>query len=244
MITLIAVEDADEEADVLRNVGLLRGHFNTPVAPVLNRSGLPTRVAEALRACGVETSIERLTATPSSEELSAGVVPDDFSEWPRAVYASDGVDRGAAQLAAGLCGTTPLPISSLSVEQLRSLPGDNRNVLLLVNPEEARARDILSALEVTAAEKIGVGVVYALDPLEARFVILKSLLVGSLDGRGLYSVLTTSYYVAKPSLDAPRSLGRMDDTEGRGRLFQKDQDVLLLSGHSDPLDASLGGGLI
>jgi hypothetical protein len=166
----------------------------------------------------------------ASQAAPAGAPAIRWPELPGAVLASVGVAPDVLALAAGLCGVEPGWLASLP----EGLPA---TALVLVNPEVAELSDVAPALAQLANQGVHVGMLYTLDPVESRLAILKSLLLDRYEGNGTYTVLFAD---PDPSADdGPASLKYASSPEGR-RRFSLPQDLVLLNGHANPLDAAMG----
>jgi hypothetical protein len=235
--TLLLVESFEAERDVLTKIEAGGCACAGPVAPVLNRCGLPERLRAALEAAGHQVLVRR----PETGLLSkpAGTAAPTAMRRPLRIYISPGVDGGLAWLAAALCQTKPLSLPGGAV--LRESESASA-ALVLVRTDATSVNDTAAGLAALSAAGIRIGLVLVADPIEARYAVLKALLADHVAGIGAFALLA-------PQLPAARAAGVPDclcDSDlARGpELFRAPHDVLLLSGHATPIDASFGRSLI
>jgi hypothetical protein len=241
-VTLIIVESVEDEAFILKDLSLWTSEPGTVVAPVLNQGGLPRRLLDALRASRVPVNAIGLDRLSNGREAGRGAQPLNVRDRPGAVLLTAGVDAAIASLAASLCGTEPLALDASPADLLAAVPADNRTALLLFNPESARAQSVLAALAALARAGVQVGIIYCMEPLDARFMLLKSLLVGRVEAVGRYAFITGER-ASFPEGQAPGWFGHAESKDTL-QLFERKQDVLFLHGHSNALDAALAENLI
>jgi hypothetical protein len=232
-VTLLLVDTIEGEARILEELGQLTKLVGTPVAPVLNQAGLPPRLIRALS--NVRCRVRCLRHDdPALGDASQSPVLSP-SPRPAAVLASVGVDPDVLRLAAGLCGVQASFLSALP--ERFAAEGPMPTALLLVNPDHASTEDVASAMALLASKDVYVGVIYTLDPIDSRFAIIKSLVLGPMRGQGTYTILSSHYDPASDA--APGCLQNPSAVEGC-REFERKQDLLIVSGHSSPFDGAIG----
>jgi hypothetical protein len=210
---------------------------------VLDRDGLVDRLLVVLREL---SDVEVLPATEldgwARTEPSTAFQSCDATApaRPDAVIASPGIDPAVAALAASLCGSRALPLAVHDI-QLMARAGA-RSALLLLNPKATPAGFATSAVQALDRAGIGWGLLQAEDQIDARFVLLKALLVGHVPASGGIGFMSTAYALSAGE-GAPACLRPSGSAGGRD-FFEAGRDVLFLSGHANALDASIGDDLI
>lgn len=241
--TIIVVKTIDEEGIVLRSLTSLTSLFGTPIAPVLDIDGLPERITDFFHSSQLTVkceTFEGLTINSRRKTLRRGVL---FHDRPGAVLVSAGVDQNVQNLAAGLCKVEPLQFPQPSVTLLNSISKKNRSALLLLNPLCTSFKSILLNLKALASAKVAVGVLYAINPTDARFNIIKTLFIGTLASQGQYALLSGTYPPSEADRNSPGRFWDLAKKEPTS-LFKKKQDLLVLSGHSNALDSAIHKDLI
>lgn len=236
-VVLLVVVDEEEEARVVRRLGLLEAEHGAVVLPVLDRGPLVQRVVAALQRAGAAVRVERAGGRPISEnEPCPGSLPRPSR--PDAVLVVGDVDPACQRLAAGLCGTDPVPLAA--AQHLDTWGGRAWSALVLIDPRSAKTEEVLPALSVLASRAESLGFIYALDPVETRLALLKALAIDRLPGPEdmlLLSMQSSPDYTA----GAPPCFADPSVPEDAARLHQP-CDLLVLSGHANPLDAAFGRG--
>lgn len=221
-IELITAASYADEAALLRELPALCEQSGAEVVPVIAHGELPSRIFSVLQAYGVQVS-----SAPARARIARQDAEQKFSRRPGLLIVSNGVDKGTTQLASALCRCAPcrLPLSRSVVG--RQAPAANRSALFLLNPEATPASLIQDTLATLESEGIIAGLALALDPISARFAVLKSLLVDEVSASG--------------SLEFIGELARGGNTRQR---FEQSHDVMVVTGHANALDASIGDELI
>jgi hypothetical protein len=245
-VTLISVDDEVGEAEVLRLLDDCERLFGGPVAPVLKTCDSPARLVRMLADLGYRAGTVSLADTLA--RLNS-VVPAGTSllphraERPAQVFRTAGVAPAVAALAGALCGVQPRDLEALDLTTLSTeAAGSRRTAIVLVDPRVAVVAETAPRLDALATAGVTCGLVYVIDPVEDRLVLLRSLLATHLRVSGQFALLSGSY--TPTSVPGPPTLHEADSSAGNSAL-RREQDVLLISGHANPLDAALGrtGGL-
>jgi len=235
VVTLIRVDSLTEESRVLASLAGLTAVGGVSVAPVLDRDGLPERLMRALHDAGCDVrwlDLAVFERAPAAANASAAGAADPPRR-PASVIVTEGVPRELTELAACLAGVRPRPLSN------RARPREviPSTALLLVNPDTVAVSDVTSAFSALIGSGAHVGIIYVLDPIDSRFAILKCLLPGKLTGRGMFTVFSSRGDLADGA--APARLRATSGDSAPGTVAPR-QDLLVVSGHSNPLDAELG----
>ncbi|MEO7261940.1 MAG: hypothetical protein ABI047_11905 [Jatrophihabitantaceae bacterium] len=250
-MTLIIVEDEAGEAEVLRLLNECERVFGGPVAPVLRARDSPARLTRMLADLdhrAVTMSLEdALVRVNSAVPRGTGLLPH-HAERPTQVFRTAGVWPAVAALAGALCGTQPRDLDTvdLDAKDLDTVDlhtaGGRRTAIVLVDPRAAVVSETGPRLDALATAGVLCGLVYVIDPVEDRLVLLRSLLVTQLRCQGRFALLSGSY--TPTSVAGPSTLHDAGSTAATEQLG-REQDLLLISGHANPLDAALGmtGGL-
>jgi len=236
LVTLIVVSDHAEERRVLASFDRWAARVSGPLAPVLDVDGLPLRVANALSHAGCAVRIQE--TNKAAVELRCGDAEARRPTTPSLVIAGGAVDPALVELASMLCGTHALSFAGVEAAA-RTLGDRNRTALVLFEPERTRATELIEVLSVLARERVEVGIIYASHPIQARYALLKSLLVSEIEGRGEFAILSPNAETQGGC--APAAL---QDTARGPTTFTHTRDLLVLSGHTTPIDANLGSELV
>jgi len=243
MITLIRAADIDAERGWSRRLPSLRAEFGRPFAPVLDRDGLPDRIAVVLRAQGGKVELLDEMQLDQVPPASACPRPANAADVRlNLVIASPGVAVDLLELAAGLCDGPILSLSALVGEIGPPLPAGAETALLLLNPDATPPPAIVAAVQRLEASRIPWGLIHVFDPVAARFAILKAMLVEHAEAGGRYGFMSSAY-APRAGDGAPEWL-RPDGAAGGRTFFEARHGVLLLSGHANALDASIGKHLV
>jgi hypothetical protein len=233
-IVLMPVQSLKEEASLAKQLPIWRAHFSGTVVPILDHGGLLRRIEKVLNDNGVKTEIQRLTELPRN-----CLQPDATAlVGPGILVASPGTDPNLSLLAAGLCSTATIRLPVTENDLRYSISDRNRTALILLNPDATSPSLTLDLLKTLEAHDIRWGLLYAIHPLEARFTLIKSLLINTISASGKFAFISDCYSPGKEE-HAPKCLRNLRDPITL-ELFCRDQDVLILSGHSNALDMSLG----
>lgn len=239
MVWLLVVADEEEEATVLAQLSALEGALGGVVLPVLDQGTLVERVVAALKQAGTSVRVERASSRAIHDDQSSSHEPRLNLRFhhsrPEAVLVAGRVDPACQRLAAGLCGTEPVP---LEADPVHSDVDDVSSALVLLDPRSVNTAEVLLALSALADSIKQIGIIYSLDPLETRFALLKALAIDSLPGPD-EMILFTMQYPPDRAVGAPDCFSDPSDPEAAARLYQP-WDLLLLSGHTNPFDAAFG----
>lgn len=230
VVLLLAVRDVSEEQRCLAQLDAIEAAVGAIMLPALDRNGLVDRVAKAIEQAGATVQIRPFCdAAHESDWVASEPAPSRGR--PERVFSAGGVDPACLQLAATLCRTQPVPIELADDEMVAS-------ALVLVDPRTARIHEVLPAFTRSAGRGGSWGILYALDPVETRFALLKTLALAELPTLSDPRLLS----MASPgdrALGAPPNLADPTSPDGT-RLFRAPGDLLVLSGHANPFDATLG----
>jgi hypothetical protein len=224
--SLVIVESPAEEAAVLERFA------NSPEAlsaavPVLAIGDLPDQLARALSLANVAA---RLIPWRELALGGAGVPDANSSHRPSEVFVTTGVDRQLGTLAAALCATQPLRVADA-----RTTSALRETGVILTNSLRPSG-ELLELLELSAQRACNVGIIDCSDPVSGRLSILKTLLISEIDYEGRMAVLSGTY--------EPRAGERAPNWLRATRVAPADPrsplDLLIASGHSNALDASVG----
>ncbi len=236
-ITVVAVATIEEEQAMLAELSQLSATVGTTVAPALDMADLPTRLGRVLSASDSEVRI----VTPADLHHAARAGPADPAEHatPDLVVGTAAVPPDLLALAAAMCGVEPRDLADVPGVLSTVTAGRRpRTCLVLIDPEHAELDAVVPPLVAMVEHGVRFGLLYALDPVEARLAILKTLLVNRVHGDGRGSVL---YADIDPRAEGGPSMLQYAGTAEGGRRFTSRQDILVVSGHANPLDAALGG---
>ncbi|MEM7676747.1 MAG: hypothetical protein AAF449_12160, partial [Myxococcota bacterium] len=195
------------------------------VVPVLARDGLLERLQGILRAQGVP-----FECVSASEPHPTGpCAPRDDSIG--LVVFSPGVDERFVRLARVATGAPSIPLLHGIDALERALSGRRRSVLWLFEPDETPPDRALAFAR--CAESLGIswGMIFAIEPVAARFALLKSALVHRVKATGAFGFISSAYRVPGVETAQPTRIGE-------GAAVPK--DVLLMAGHANVLDARIG----
>jgi hypothetical protein len=109
---------------------------------------------------------------------------------------------------------------------------------VLIDPDSANTEVVLAALSSLAESVECFGLIYAIDPLDTRLALLKTLAVERLPGPDDMFLLSMQYPPDHKE-GAPTCFLDPSGPEGEARLHQA-CDLLVLSGHANALDAAFG----
>ena len=239
-LLLLTVATVEDESRALKELDFLSRKAQVDVLPVLNRGGLPARLAQVLTKSDIDVEIMGETAAFSvgdSRSNPSELRTSRSGMWPATVFASDGVPPDLLRLAAGICRVRPQLLSSLAGSTTPPSNEENRTALVLVNPEAAAVSDVLSGLAALSGDAFCYGIVYAVDAIEARFGILKCLATSSLSAQKEFAIVSSDHR-ADPSAQAPSCLHGPSLAVDAAWLLQR-RSLLIFSGHSNPLDAAV-----
>ena len=195
--------------------------------PVLDRQQLPARLLAVLRAHGVEAVLD-----PRDLDGRAPVLePADSA---LAAVSLRGADDQLVRLAGVVGGCRALAASAASSLHF---PHGAR-ALVLVDPATTPPSDLLELVSALDAAAAGWGMVLTTDPVLARFALLKVLLVPAAQATGRFAVVSGAY--AEHDLGTGPSTLASAGGPGHDVLIGSRRDVLVLNGHANAFDASLG----
>jgi len=229
-VTLIPVDSLEQEAAIIERLASWRAHFGGPVAPVMDRNGLVSRVSRVLR--GYQLAVE-IATVPA--DVPPGPAADPAPAGPGLLVVSTGVDPAVERLAAALGGVAAQHLPVPRAQIARSISPGRRSCLMLLNPDATPPGECLDLAASLAALEIPWGLLYAVDPIEARFGILKSFLVHTVTSEGKFQFLSSAYQ--SPGSDADPPPGGQQPRRTTADRIAKAHDVLLLTGHANMLDS-------
>lgn len=230
VITFVPVSTVERELRVLDTLHLWRSFCRTEVVPVLDRQDLPIRIATALRFNHIDVRYAEyrceLPEATCSDHRNITVT----SQRPTALLTTTSVDFVPVRLASRLCGVPPVQLAtSDELRHVTTALAGSGSVLLLFNPTVDLSENIIRILAALKAGKVRTGVLPAADPVDARFAVLKCLLVSGFNSRQRYLISSGMY-------DVPP----MYNEQGEHHHFlTSDYDLLVLHGHSNPFDAGV-----
>lgn len=242
MITLVRVADIGAERVLSRRLCGLRAELGRFVAPVLDRGGLPDKIVTLLREHGADVEIVEQVPSTSAAFTNSSPSAMAAGNHPDLLIASPGIGDDVLELAAGLCGARVLPLSATAGEIGNTVHPGKCTALLLLNTDATPPAAIVAAVQRLETLQVRWGLLYALDAVAARFAILKTLLVDRVEASGRFGFMSSAY-APRAGEGAPDWLRPLGSRDGRS-FFEARHDVLLLSGHANALDASIGADLI
>ena len=114
-LLLLTVATVEDESRALKELDFLSRKAQVDVLPVLNRGGLPARLAQVLTKSDIDVEIMGETAAFSvgdSRSNPSELRTSRSGMWPATVFASDGVPPDLLRLAAGICRVRPQLLSA------------------------------------------------------------------------------------------------------------------------------------
>lgn len=232
---MLVVADEREEARVLASLTAFEDSLGVTVLPVLDRSGLVARLTASLQQSGILVRIERASSHAVREDMRPAARPRNGSR-PEAVLIAGSVDPACQLLAAHLCDTVPVPLSAALVSC--DWKSGRSSALVLLEPGTAKLEKVLPVLSALMNRVQLLGFIYALEPIETRFAILKTLAVDRLSGPEDMFLLSMQDS-QDDAAGRPTCFSDPSGPEGTVRLRQP-CDVLVVSGHANPFDAMFG----
>src|SRR5262249_2909848 len=105
---LVPVDNYADESGIVAGLARLRAHLCCPVAPIIDRNGLPGRLRSVLAANGLVVTLQAAPARLAAAPFDDG---GPHVSGPGLIISSEGVDPGLAALAGALCrsATRELP---------------------------------------------------------------------------------------------------------------------------------------
>lgn len=238
VVCLLVVADEEEEFHVISRLDAFEAAIGNVVIPVLDRGALLESVIESLRQAGSLVRVERsfsYTVPQQVEDLVLTRTRRHHRNRPEAVLVAGSVDPACQRLAAGLCSTEPVPLAAETLDRWNS---NVSTALVLLDPRAVKTGSLLPILSGLASRIRCMGFIYALDPLETRLALLKTLAVNRLPGLD-DMLLLSMQYPPNHADGAPACFADPSGPTGLALLHQP-CDLLLLSGHANPLDATFG----
>ncbi|WP_133150528.1 hypothetical protein [Frankia canadensis] len=173
--------------------------------------------------------------------MTTGAVPPlprERGGAPVTMVAGSGVDGRLLRLAGVVNGSDVVALPSAG--EPRRVP-NGRRALVVADQVGTPRTELRVGVDMLDRAGVAWGLVLAADPLLARFALLKALLVQIAPTTGRAAVISGSY--ATPfDIAGPSTSGHADDRPGA--LFTSRCDVLLLNGHANAFDASVGPGAV
>jgi len=254
-LIFVEVGDEREEADTLSRRHSLAAVLGGEVVPVLNERGLLQRLTEVLVRHNVPISVLKYEHVHrlNGRRGRGAREGTPSSSGPGAVIAVDEVDESVTRLAASLCNAEVIRIRSGSPWKLKDpSPGGDGSVLILLNPDATPAQTVIGILGELSSAGRGFGCVLVLDSVEARFAVLKSLMVSRITVRPESVAVISGRYAPASAQGAPdvvcsREIRDADaSAERRGMPAKpreqrvREADFLILNGHASAFDSGVG----
>ncbi len=225
MINLEPVTSESEEQLLLRH----NRDNRIKIVPVLTRDHLFDRLITLLQHHQVSYRLVNHKSCSSMERET--VLSSKVQDSKRCVVVLDPVPANIAHLAAALFSDNE-PIFVHDIAAIDSLIGEGISVLLLFVTEELLVQYIQNIITRLQNKRCLIGLLPISDPIESRFLILKSTLIENIH------VLPSKvlFIHENGTMDGPPALV----TQGELPFSVNEAQLLILSGHSGVFDMSLG----